>query len=74
MKTKMTTLRTEKSHMHHGSQFKVKISPVNVCATEENLCHTLSLLLNETHGKYLNGCDILLCLMTSHGIILTKKL
>ena len=31
MKTKIATLRTEESHVHHGSQFKVKISYVNVC-------------------------------------------
>ena len=30
-KTKISTLRTEYNHTHHGSQFKLKISSVNVC-------------------------------------------
>ena len=29
-KTKISTLRTEQNHTHHGSQFKLKISSVNV--------------------------------------------
>ena len=63
-------LKTEKVLSVNFSQFKVKISSVNV-TNEENLCHTLSLLFNGPHGINLNGCDMLLCLMTSCGIILT---
>ena len=69
-KTEISTLRTEQSHTHHGSQFKLKISSVNICKWG-NLCHTLSLFFNGPHGINFNGCDILLCIMTSCGIILT---